>query len=450
MPPQHQENGLNWSFSGLDSRLVKELADHNSFFDDLVDMIPAKLYIAGNTGDDMYNPKYGKGQSKESKEARRARNKLLKVSQFNPSTSETTLQAKKRIEQENVAMDEDSDNDENLPPDNHEEEDEEVNENASVQNPGNNDIITKLGQSRIEALREKLRAKLEEKRLQRPGGADGIDPNSSGMISKRAARRAEKQRRIELAKRKAGKSGSTQVKGNVKGIVPTIKIKKDMGGTRFNDINASSSSPSSNPMDDLTGIDFGGIAGLNPISSHKDNKSLGNIGKKKSLERLLAEAEAKKERLKQLKASDEAEDKAKAKNMEWGDTLKAATGEKNKNTDTSQLKKQIKRKVKKKAKSQEAWKSRMENVKEKMDERQKIRNHNIDKRKLGGAAGANLSKKRINEDEKEKDAATGGKKRPRLGPHSGKGRAGFEGKKQDFINKEKSIGSKNNKKVANQ
>lgn len=31
--------------------LLKELQEHNAFFDELVDMIPAKLYIAGNTGE---------------------------------------------------------------------------------------------------------------------------------------------------------------------------------------------------------------------------------------------------------------------------------------------------------------------------------------------------------------------------------------------------------------
>ena len=40
MPPQHIDA----------SALLRELNDHNSFFDDLVDIIPAKLYIAGNTG----------------------------------------------------------------------------------------------------------------------------------------------------------------------------------------------------------------------------------------------------------------------------------------------------------------------------------------------------------------------------------------------------------------
>lgn len=40
MPPQH----LN------QNTILKELEQHNAFFDELVDMIPAKLYVAGNSG----------------------------------------------------------------------------------------------------------------------------------------------------------------------------------------------------------------------------------------------------------------------------------------------------------------------------------------------------------------------------------------------------------------
>jgi hypothetical protein len=39
MPPLHDPGYL-----------LRELQDNNAFFDSLVDMIPAKLYIAGNTG----------------------------------------------------------------------------------------------------------------------------------------------------------------------------------------------------------------------------------------------------------------------------------------------------------------------------------------------------------------------------------------------------------------
>ena len=108
-----------------------------------------------------------------------------------------------------------------------------------------------------------------------------------------------------------------------------------------------------------------------------------------------------------------------------------------KDTSTNLLKKAIKRKAKKKAKSQEAWNSRVEQTKEKIDERQKIRTHNIKQRAIGGTTGANLSKKRIKDDDNENGGEEGGKdkkKRPRLGPYS-KSRAGFEGKKADFINK---------------
>jgi len=111
------------------------------------------------------------------------------------------------------------------------------------------------------------------------------------------------------------------------------------------------------------------------------------------------------------------------------------SGEKMRESNPTLLKKAIKRKARKKAKSQEAWKSRMEQTKEKMDERQRVRTHNVKQRALGGAAGANLSKKRIKDDAPQEDAnGTEPKKRPRLGPY-GKSRAGFEGKKQDFINK---------------
>jgi len=136
---------------------------------------------------------------------------------------------------------------------------------------------------------------------------------------------------------------------------------------------------------------------------------------------------------------------------------------KTRESDPALLKKAMKRKAKKKGKSQEAWKSRMEQAKGKMDEKQSIRDHNVKQRAIGGNAGANLSNKRIKDDGGKKEAGTGGagagagtdnsKKRPRLGPHAGpgKGRAGFEGKKQDFINKgSKGGGKKDAKKSKSQ
>lgn len=275
-----------------------------------------------NTGDGMYNPKYMKGQHKESKEARRARNKTAKINKFDPNARESTREEKLRVENERLNEDDNSDDemeeDDNTTDqieDTHEEEKDDADD---ITTPTSNISSTLLSpnQSRIEQLRAKLRAKLEEKKSQRPDA--GGNPDT--MVSKRAARRAEKKRKIELAKKKqAGASkGSTQT-GKTK--TEKITLVKELGGSKISDTS------NKDAVDDIAGIDFGGIAGLkNALSGNYNeaNKSLKNKGKKKSLERLLEEAEAKKERLRQLKESDDIEDKEKAKNIVWGDTLKAA------------------------------------------------------------------------------------------------------------------------------
>lgn len=316
------------------------------------------------SGDDKYSSKYYKGQNKESKEARRARNKAAKRAKFDPEQAETTLQVIERLQ-------------------------------PAVTTPSPQ--VTKAGNSRIDALRAKLHAKLAEKASQRPS-----DPS---VISKRAARRAEKQRRKEDAKRK---HTSTQV--------------KDAPKANF----ALSNKDSKTVADDLATLDFGKLAGLNPSPKHyQNNKALANVNKKKNIEKLLADAEEKKERLEALRRGSE-EEKEKAQRIMWGDTLKEASGDRVKD-DPAKLKKELKRKVAKKQKSEKAWKSRMQQTQQKMDDRQKIRQHNLGQRKLGGSAGANLSKKRIASDE-DGDANESSRRLSR---------AGFEGKKHEFLNQGK-------------
>eukprot|EP00934_Nitzschia_sp_Nitz4_P003867 Nitzschia sp. Nitz4//scaffold133_size116822//96561//97772//NITZ4_003821-RA/size116822-processed-gene-0.40-mRNA-1//1//CDS//3329535438//3857//frame0 len=389
-------------------KLLKELQEDNMFFDNLVDMIPAKLYIAGHSGDD-YNPKYFKGMSKESKEARRALSKQAKRAKLDPSLAETTTQAKKRLDTTttsatpskppqqptaalpippNPAVDNSSNSNNNNNSNNH-----------NKQDTGDAPPFS----SRIEELRAKLRAKLAEKRGQRP-----VDPNA---VSKRAARRAEKKKRQEQAQKR---KGHTKVNNNES---TGIKIAASLSSTG-KDVDAAT---------DLAQMDFGRLAGLNAASNsnyQKTNKSLANMGKTKNLQKMLADAESKRQRLEELKQSQSEEDKQKAANMEWGDTLKEASGERVKD-DPTKLKKALKRQATKKAKSAKAWKSRVDQTKQKMDERQKIRNHNLVQRRQGGAAGANLSKKRIATDDDDKKK--GGRK----------GRAGFEGRKQEFLNDKK-------------
>lgn len=375
-------------------QLLQELEDNNEFFDNLVDMIPAKLYVAGASGDD-YNPKYYKGQAKESKEARRAQNKQAKRVKLDPSLAETTTQVKNRLEGGRSVLPAAPGSAATKPKNNKSKLDD---ENAtSAPPPASVDPCKMDKNSRIEALRAKLHAKLAEKRGQRPS-----DPN---VVSKRAARRAEKAKRKEEAKARKKSSTSNAENSKTKGYSVQDSIKSAAA-----------------VAEDLAKMDFGRLAGLNTKSTDnyvKANKSLANMNKTKNLQKMLADAEAKKQRLEELKKGS-TEDKEKAEKILWGDTIKEATGERVKD-DPAKLRKALKRRDAKKKKSSKAWKSRMDQTKEKMDERQKIRNHNLSKRKLGGAAGANLSKTKIaTEDDSGK-----------------KSRAGFEGRKQGFLNNKK-------------
>mmetsp|Transcript_7106 Transcript_7106/g.10156 ORF Transcript_7106/g.10156 Transcript_7106/m.10156 type:complete len:471 (-) Transcript_7106:35-1447(-) len=449
MPPQH-----------MDAKSIRrELNSHNAFFDDLVDMFPTHEYV-----NNSYNKinvdmnmnanvsKYQKVNGKNTKESKWAKAKAAKAQK---SAKLSTREEKKRIEAENddndmagIEFDAGDNNDNanddaessNSNGDDHHLEVKETSKSASTSKP----MKLNPNQSRIEQLRNKLKAKLEEK-SDRPAGA------SDTWVSKRAARRAEKKKRQEMAAKKKAKSAKMGVSGSVSGSSGLMKngmpgkvklIAADLGGSKINTDHKSKSL--SNVFDDLEGIDFGGIAGLkNPVSLRGNyavaNKSLKNLGKKKSLERLLEEAEAKKLRLRELKESGDVDDKNKASKLEWGDAIRVASGTvKVRNMDTSILKKAIKRKAKKKQKSVESWKSRMDHTRDSMDERQKIRDHNLTQRAKAGNDGANLSSKRIKDDD-DKAGGGGGEggkdraKRPRQGPHAG--RAGFEGKKQDFINK---------------
>ena len=297
---------------------------------------------------------------------------------------------------------------------------------------------TKLSKlSKIELLRQKLQSKIAAKQAQR--GGNNEDKNSSAT-SKRAARRKRKEELKKHHAKKEKKKGFT--------ATATSKPNDVVAISPSGSSNATTPVPTPTVTDDLTSIDFGGITGLVKKKNHGNNKSLNGIGKKKSLDRLLAEASAKKMRLKELKSSDKASDVEKAKSIEWGDTLRTASGEKGADT-VEGIKKQMKRKEKKKEKSAKAWKDRIETVAGKMMEKQDIRKHNLNERKKGGKTAANLSAKRIVSEENADGEGEDGKKkkRKREGPYANvgrkdeeadgkmsKGRAGFEGKKGNFIN----------------
>lgn len=298
--------------------LLSDLEDHNAFFDSLVNMIPSKLIIPGNSGDD-YNPKYHKGQHKENREARRAQQKAQKRAKFDPSMSESTVETQKRLEEERTSKNG------HLP--------QKKSDNQDGNSASPSLATTVNNKSRIEALREKLQAKIAAKAANRP-----TDPN---VVSKRAARRAEKQRRKEEAIRKK-KSAQTKVDGRGNGQAAKYTM--------------ASGSKTADPAQDLAQMDFGRLTGLNPSTpNYKNNKALANLSSGKNLEKILADAEEKRQKLEELKRSDNQEDKEELAKLQWSDALKEASGERVKD-DPTKIKNKLKRKAAKKAKSAKAWK----------------------------------------------------------------------------------------------
>ena len=445
MPPKAKS--LDSTMPSKES-LFEDLYNDNLFFDSVVDMIPAKLYVKGLSGDD-FNPKYFKGQAKESKEARRAHNKLAKRAKLDPSQAETTTQMKRRLEEQEQRDEDEEENDHSninknprsggvskkghrgaggalLPTSPASKKPGEAGKAVAAVTPDGKINGGKNGSniSRIDALRAKLHAKIAEKRGQRP-----TDPS---VVSKRAARAAEKKKRKEEAAARKKQKATQSI------------AERGANDKRYVATNGNANDPATIEQD-LSTVDFGLLSGLN---SHKNmingvsresylltNKSLANLSKTKNLEKLIADAEAKKQRLIELQNSSNAEDQEKAANIHWGDAIKEASGDRVKD-DPARLKKQLKRKIAKKTKSAKAWKTRMNQTQQKMDERQNIRTHNLNQRKIGGQSGANLSKKRIvTEETTTKETRKSRKAAAKAAGGSGGGRAGFEGKKQGFINK---------------
>ena len=448
MPPQHQSEN---------NELLSELESHNEFFDDLVNMIPARLYVAGHSGDDAYNPKYLKGQHKESKEARKARSKIAKRAKFDPEKVETTLETKRRLRQEQED-EEDSDNDSDIVmSDGDGQEDDEAEGSANAADGNKTEAQNDNFASRIEMLRAKLHAKMSEKRAaagisaesQAADGAAAVDTSAPALVSKRAARRAEKMKRKQAAQQRNQKKSSSMAEKKTKEPQRVINL----GGSTYNAPTASEKASKKSAAEDLATIDFQSLAGLKPkMDAAFNDKSLNpkTANKKKSLEKLLADAEKKQQRLKELKASSDKEDREKAQNIEWGDALKTAEGKNiRKTTDPKLIKKEMKKRAKKKAASAKTWGDRVEQVNEQKDKRQQIRSHNLDARRQGGALGANLSSKRIKGVDDDEDGGAKSKRR-RQGPHSdqGRNRAGFEGKKQGFINGDSAGGADKGKRKA--
>ena len=419
--------------------LLMDLEEHNDYFDMMAELFSGtarpkswttttlpqgaknKSKTKNDTAASVPQPKAAKNSKYYKKEAAPPAQKMAKLQKRSPASKmdtdqklESEPEAKRRKLESANSGDQSKTNEAN--------ETSQASTKAEVpsekqsQTGKDHDSSNNTNKSRIENLRAKLQAKIAEKQSSRPLRPD--------QVSKRAARRDEKRKRQEEAKKRAKKAGSS-------------------ADSRSTNINYSSNGnpgdgdetvSSRTPAQDLALVDYGRLTGLSPRSrmdpaTAQSQNILQNLTKPKNLHKMLKDAESKRQKIQELKQkqNESSEAQAKLEAIQWKDAFKEADGTRVKD-DPAQIKSTLKRKAAKKAKSQKAWQSRTEQQAATSKERQEIRQHNLKSRKQGGKVGANLSRKEIRQHPTSEGNTDATNKRSR---------AGFEGRKREFLNKEK-------------
>jgi hypothetical protein len=176
-------------------------------------------------------------------------------------------------------------------------------------------------------------------------------------------------------------------------------------------------------IDDVGDIAFNDIRGLvsGGVSSTGKGKTKQAGSKMQRLQRMLVEAEKKRQRLDELKKQGK-DGQKRAMDEQWSDVLKEVTGEKS-GLDVEKVKKAIKKREKSKQKSAEAWRERTEKVTADKNARLDKRDANIAKSNRKGGPAVAIATPAV------PDAAAAAAAAKPFG-----NRGGFEGRKTQLLN----------------
>ncbi|CAL1526511.1 unnamed protein product [Lymnaea stagnalis] len=206
-------------------------------------------------------------------------------------------------------------------------------------------------ESRLEELKERLRAKLEEIKARKSNSA------GTNTQDEKRLKRQEKKVNAKLKSKDKGDQKQQQLKAVANGLKspPQNKILNENGvpvTSKF----------------DFSVISFGN-------DRHKSSDLHG-----KDYKRLLERVEKQKEKVEKLKEKDPEAGKKLEQKIQWQNVINKAQGEKVKD-NPELLKKAFKRKEKLKERKQKKWGERVQNVESVKQKKQDKRQANIDKRK---------------------------------------------------------------------
>jgi len=343
------------------NKVEDRINGHNSFFDELIDLIPASHYLPKDESA-IENEKYYHNTKKqvtstklEAKEIRKA-----KKAKYDPNNvkSVQTLQEEKKIKEEEEKEEEEV-----------EEEEEGNNEEETVMNHEVDikDLKPMAKVSSITELQERLKKSIDDLRAKRKAQNSNSIHSRDELLRKRLKRKHDRKEQIQKKKEKRRKTN-------------------DMVGMDLPESQATESAKATKTKEVEENVSFGKIVFDEEVTQKKKKGPTDTLGR-------LKQVEAKKEKLEKLKSVDKEKAEALEEKIQWSKAMKMVEGEKIKD-DPKLLKKTLKREQKLKERSAKKWNDRQKTVARQMKEKQKKREENIKARMMNKKGKGSKGKKR--------------------------------------------------------
>ncbi|KAJ3680262.1 hypothetical protein LUZ60_016540 [Juncus effusus] len=312
--------------------------EHALFFDKLVELIPARFFLASNSDDKPWYPGLSKFEKQTLKTQTRENIKKSRRARLDPTVpvSSTLDLLKKSVDDGKDDSEEDSEEGSD--------EDEEEEEEEEMEGGKDANKIVSMDEKPVtyEELQERLRKRIAEL--------------SSGRNTRPEARLKYEKRMDQKSKKKV--KSHTKKKNKENEEAGPSKRKRE--NEKDEDFSKNKKKKNNNKIPEPTDITFGQVK----LDSKKNRKK--HLPKEKELEKAKRLAEAKK-------------DPEKGKKVSWKSAVSKAAGEKV-HDDPRLLNKSLKREKKKQKKNAQKWKEREETVGKAKQEKQKSRMDNIKER----------------------------------------------------------------------
>ncbi|XP_078160129.1 uncharacterized protein LOC144555606 [Carex rostrata] len=350
--------------------------EHSLFFDQLVELIPARFFLPYTSDDKPWFPGLSKSKQEKIKAQTRENINKSRRNRLDPTrpASSTLDLLKKSIDEEKESSSDDEEEDDV----DEEEEEEEENEEEEVEKDQSKTLLTDERPVTYEELQKRLRqriAELSSGRNTRPEAKLKQERKKEMKSSKKKLKVQSKKNREKNKEKEAALADNTGKRKREDG--------KDENFSKNN---------KKNKVGEPTDITFGQVR----IDGRENKKRTKKLPKEKELERAKRLEEAKK-------------DPEKGKKVSWKAAVSKAAGEKV-HDDPKLLKQSIKKEKKRQEKNKQKWKEREETVAKSKAEKQSKRSGNIKER---------IHQKKMRKIEKREKKLM---------------RPGFEGKKQGYIN----------------